>query len=241
MICYVDMAHPLLLADPAWRDGHLARRHATARLLGEIAGTSCLYRHYLEINRAFVRRQGIRAVILSGIPSHWRRYDWAEFAGIVGLLCNGETPMLGMCGGGQVLGHLLGAPVARLGRLQAGEADDSAYMPGWRKEWGFLPLDLVAPDPLFADLPAAPRVFLAHGRALKATPPGCTLLASRPTCRIQAFRLDGTPIYGVQFHPELYTGEHTDGRTILANFFALSGLGAVPPTPYSISQGGVVG
>lgn len=237
MISYVDMAHPLLLADPARRAGHLARRHATARRLGELAGAPCLYLHYRELDRAFVHHRGIRAVILSGIPSHWRRYDWAEFAGIAELLRDGDTPLLGMCGGGQVLGHLLGAPVARLGRLQAGEADESAYMPGWRKEWGFLPLDLVAPDPLFANLPAAPEVFLAHGRALKATPPGCTLLASRPTCRIQAFRLDGTPVYGVQFHPELHTDEHPDGRTILANFFALAELGATPPAPIARGVG----
>lgn len=224
MIGYIDMAHALWLADPARREAHLGRRLGVALRLEGIAGVPCLYRHYRAIDRAFVRRWGLRALVLSGIPSHWRRYDWAEFSGLAEVLRDRDVPILGMCGGGQVLGRLLGAPVARLGRLPEGEADEGAYMPGWRKEWGFLPLDLLAPDPLFAGLPAAPTVFLAHGRALKATPPGCTLLASRPTCRIQAFRLDGTAIYGVQFHPELYTDEHPDGRAILANFFTLAGL-----------------
>ena len=229
MICYVDMAHELLLTDPARREQHLGRRLNTALRLQELAGVPCLYQPYRALDRAFVRRWGLRALVLSGIPSHWRSYDWAQFAGLAELLHDRETPILGMCGGGQVIGRLLGAQVLRLGRTQPGEADDGGYMPGWRKELGFLPLDLLAPDPLFADLPAAPQVFLAHGRALKATPPGCTLLATRPTCRIQAFRLDDTPIYGVQFHPELYTDDYPDGRRILANFFALAGVrGAIP-------------
>lgn len=224
MICYVDMAHELLLADPSRREQHLGRRLNTALRLQDLAGVPCLYQGYRAIDRAFVRRWGIRALVLSGIASHWRSYDWTQFAGLAELLHDRETPIMGMCGGGQVLGQLLGAPVLRLGRTQPGEADNSGYMPGWRKEMGFLPLDLVAPDPLFADLPATPQVFLAHGRALKATPPGCTLLATRSTCRIQAFRLDATPIYGVQFHPELYTDDYPDGRQILTNFFALAGI-----------------
>jgi GMP synthase-like glutamine amidotransferase len=224
MICYVDMAHPDLLADPERRGPHLARRLDTALRLQEIAGVPCLYQGYRAIEPAFVRRWGLRALVLSGIPSHWRAYDWGEFGGLVEIIRAGDVPILGMCGGAQVIGKLLGAPVTRLGRLPPGEADAGEYMPGWRKEWGFLPVETVAPDPLFAGLGARPVMFLAHGRALKAIPPGCTLLATTPTCRIQTFRLDGTRVYGVQFHPELYTDEHPDGRRLLANFFALAGF-----------------
>jgi GMP synthase-like glutamine amidotransferase len=38
---------------------------------------------------------------------------------------------------------------------------------------------------------------------------------------VQAFRRDGALVYGVQFHPELFTDEHPDGRRLLANFFGL--------------------
>ena len=127
-----------------------------------------------------------------------------------------------MCGGALILGRLLGAPVARLGRLAPGEADPAAYMPGWRKEWGYLPVDVVAPDPLFAGLGPRPVLRQAHGRRLAAVPPGCALLASSPACRVQAFRRTGTLIYGVQFHPEAFTDAFPAGRRLLTNFFALA-------------------
>lgn len=224
MICFVDMAHPALLADPERRQMHLGHRLSIALRLQEIAGVPCLYQHYSAIDRAFVRRWQLRALVLSGIPSHWRAYDWDTFAPLDELLRDPEVPILGICGGSQVIGRLLGAPVTRLGRVQPGEADDQRYMPGWRKEIGFLPLDIEADDPLFVGLGPRPMMYLFHGRAVKAVPADCTLLASRLTCQVQAFRRDNAPIYAVQFHPELYTDEHPDGRRLLGNFFALAGL-----------------
>jgi GMP synthase-like glutamine amidotransferase len=224
MICYVDMAHPLTLADPARRQQHLGQRLDMALRLQEIARVPCLYQHYRGIDRGFVRRHGIRALVLSGIPAYWRQYDWGEFAGLAAILRAGETPVLGMCGGHLVIGHLLGALVTRLGRLRPDEDDSGTYMPGWRKEWGFLPIDLLAPDPLFDGLGDQPMMYLAHGRALKAPPQGYTLLGSSPLCPVQAMRRDGYPIYGVQFHPELFNEDHPAGRQLLANFFALAGI-----------------
>ncbi len=224
MIGFVDLAHPDFLADPARRQAHLGRRLDVALRLQEIAGTPCLYQHYSAIDRAFVRRWGLRALVLSGIPSHWRAYDWATFAPLAALIREPEVPILGVCGGSQVIGRLLGAPVTLMGRLQPGEADTGSYMTGWRKEIGFLPLDIETADPLFAGLGPHPELFLFHGRATKAVPQGCTLLASRPTCRVQAFRRDDAPIYAIQAHPELYDDAHPDGRQLLANFFALAGI-----------------
>lgn len=224
MICFVDMAHPALLADPERRQEHLGHRLNIALRLQRLAGVPCLYQHYPALDRAFVRRWGLRALVLSGIPSHWRAYDWETFAPLADLLRDPAVPILGVCGGSQVIGKLLGAPVTRLGRAQPGAADDAGYMPGWRKEMGFLPLDIAARDPLFAGLGPRPTMYLRHGRAVKAVPERCTLLASRPTCRVQAFRRDDAPVYGVQFHPELYTDEYPDGRRVLTNFFALADL-----------------
>ena len=226
MLCYVDMAHPLVLADPERGREHLGGRLQTALRLQEIAGRPCLYQHYSTVDRRFVAAYGIRALVLSGIGSHWRQYDWRGFAGLAEIARAGDVPILGICGGHLVLGHLLGAIVTRLGRT-AGVAEEGAagYMPGWRKEWGFLPVDVVAPDPLFADLGARPMMRFAHGRALRTPPPDCTLLATRPDCRVQAFRRAGTLVYGVQFHPELFSDEYPEGRGLLANFFGLA-LGA---------------
>ena len=228
MICFVDMAHPLVLADAERGRMHLGGRLETALRLQAIAGRPCLYQHYSTVDRRLVAECGIRALVLSGIGSHWRQYDWRGFGGLAELARAGDIPILGICGGHLVLGHLLGAIVARLGRASEPEETAPGYMPGWRKEWGFLPIEIVAPDPLFATLPPQPTMNFAHGRVLKTPPPGCTLLATRPECRVQAFRRDGTLVYGVQFHPERFTDEHLDGRQLLANFFGLV-YGEQPP------------
>ena len=222
MLCFVDMAHPLVLADPEHARDHLGKRLQTTLLLQEIAGQPCLYQHYTTVNRRLIAEHDIRALILSGIGSHWRQYDWRSFAPLAELARAGDLPILGICGGHLVLGSLLGALVTRIGRSVEPDASAPGYMPGWRKEWGFLPIDIVAPDPLFANLGPTPTMRYAHARALRTVPPGCTLLATRPECRVQAFRRDGTLVYGVQFHPELSTADHPAGRRLLANFLTLA-------------------
>ena len=54
-------------------------------------------------------------------------------------------------------------------------------------------------------------------------PPEFRLLASNDCCRLQAMGHLRRPLYGVQFHPELYTDYYPDGRQILRNFFAMAG------------------
>jgi GMP synthase (glutamine-hydrolysing) len=216
------MAHPLVLADPERARFHLGGRLETALRLQAIAGHPCLYQHFATVDRRLVAECGIRALVLSGIGSHWRQYDWRGFGGLADLARSGDVPILGICGGHLVLGHLLGAIVTRIGRASAPGAAAPDYMPGWRKEWGFLPVDVAAADPLFAGLGSQPTFRFAHGRALKTPPPGCSLLATRPDCRVQAFRRAGTLVYGVQFHPELFDDDHPAGRQLLANFFGLA-------------------
>jgi GMP synthase (glutamine-hydrolysing) len=221
MICFVDMAHPLVLADRERARLHLGGRLEMALRLQAIAGRPCLYQHFATVDRRLVADYGIRALVLSGIGSHWRQYDWRGFGGLAELARAGDLPILGICGGHLVLGHLLGGLVTRIGRTTEPDAAAPGYMPGWRKEWGFLPVEVVSDDPLFAGLGPQPTMRFAHGRALKAPPPGCTLLATRPECRVQAFRRVGTLVYGVQFHPELFSEEYPDGQRLLANFFGL--------------------
>jgi hypothetical protein len=197
MIGFVDLAHPDFLADPARRQGHLGHRLNVTLRLQEVAGTPCLYQHYSAIDRAFVRRWGLRALVLSGIPSHWRAYDWATFAPLAALIREPEVPILGVCGGSQVIGRLLGAPVTLMGRLQPGEIDTGTYMAGWRKEVGFLPLDTETTDPLFAGLGPHPSFYLDPGvptrrrpdlrhpgtsRALRRRAPGWAALAGKLLC-----------------------------------------------------------
>jgi GMP synthase (glutamine-hydrolysing) len=51
---------------------------------------------------------------------------------------------------------------------------------------------------------------------------GFKATASNETCPIQAMQHEEKPLFGVQFHPELFDQEHPDGRQVLENFLNLT-------------------
>jgi GMP synthase (glutamine-hydrolysing) len=51
-------------------------------------------------------------------------------------------------------------------------------------------------------MPDAFEAFVGHKEAVRRLPDHVTLLASSPSCPVQAFRV-GTNVYATQFHPEL--------------------------------------
>ncbi len=87
-----------------------------------------------------------------------------------------------------------------------------------------MPVRVVREDPLFEGLNREPVFFEAHYWELKEVPAGFENLASTDECRIQAIKLQDKPVYGTQFHPELYDNEHSDGRTLIANFLRVAGI-----------------
>ncbi len=57
-------------------------------------------------------------------------------------------------------------------------------------------------DPVFGSLPAEFTAFTAHKEGSGQVPPGATLLATNPMCRVQGYRV-GEGLWTTQFHPEL--------------------------------------
>jgi GMP synthase (glutamine-hydrolysing) len=108
----------------------------------------------------------------------------------------------------------------------AGRENDafSKYKPVCLKEYGFMPVHVYEPDPLFEGLGEDPVFWEAHYVEAKQLPKGFAAFASTAECRIQAIKREEKLVYGVQFHPECYDAEHTDGRDLLVNFFRLAGI-----------------
>jgi len=123
--------------------------------------------------------------------------------------CAGRLPILGVCLGHQAIGTGFGLPLVRAPRPVHGHARELRHAGGG----------------LFAGLPPRFAVARYHSLALdagRALEPGREI---RPGLRIDAVGDDGTPqalshealgLWGLQFHPESFLGEH--GDTLLAAF-----------------------
>lgn len=230
MICYVDLEHPELGPSMLTEGPEADRRKAdlvrgTVRF-ERLSGVPCLLLHFTRVDRALLRRLGVQAVVLSGHRTLIDDYPPAWLAPLLDLIREGDRPLLGLCGGHQLIGLAFGARSAPMGPLGPGEADPAPEIgPGMRKEWGPMPVRVLRADPLFAGLGDTVTVEQRHFWGLEAVPGGFRQLATSDGCPIQAIGHETRPLYGVQFHPERYTERHRDGQAILANFFRLAGPG----------------
>ena len=154
-------------------------------------------------------------IILSGQSHPWELYTPESLAGVYEVIRNTPRPILGVCGGHQQIALAFGAPVGLMGRLTPGEGYEGA-----KRERGFLPVETEGHG-LFDGLPHHVTVWHSHCDEVKELPPGFRRTAFNETCAIQAMQHESRPLFGVQFHPELFDATHPDGQTVVENFLAL--------------------
>jgi GMP synthase (glutamine-hydrolysing) len=229
MICYVDLEHsergPSMLSEGPHATQRKADLLTWKARFERLSGEPCHLLHFTQVDRRLFDRLGVRAVILSGHSTLIDDYDSRDLAPLVELIRETATPMLGLCGGHQLIALAFGMKSAPLGPLTSGERDPKPDLaPGMRKEWGPYRVEISGEDPLFAGLGDSVVVEQRHYWELQGVPVGFVSLASSEACAIQAIRHLHRPLYGVQFHPERYSERYPDGRTILTNFFRLAHL-----------------
>ena len=155
-------------------------------------------------------------IILSGQSQPWDQYSSESLSGVFEVIRNAKQPVLGVCGGHQQIALAYGAEVDLMERLHPGEGYEGA-----KRERGFSPVEADGQG-IFNGLPASVTVWHSHCDEVKSVPEGFHVTASNDTCAIQAMQHDQRPVFGVQFHPELFDEEHPEGRQILENFLATS-------------------
>lgn len=242
MICYLDIEHEQALSRPEDLAAHQAHNRDVQRRLEAISGEVCQVVNYRDLTLGWLEASGARALVISGNLTDWSEYDPVDLERLCDLIRAAPAPILGICGGCQLIGMTYGAPQGPIRPLIPGEEDpDAGYGGGYLKEWGFVPVWVVKSDPLFDGLGPEPVFLEAHYWEVRRVPPGFELLASTEVCRVQAIRQVDRPVYGVQFHPEAYIAPggpdhswlvdlvypqgydklHPAGRRLLRNFLSL--------------------
>jgi GMP synthase-like glutamine amidotransferase len=227
MLAYVDIEAKWNVEDPVKGPPHKKEAVQRSQNIGDAIGLPCQYVHYLDFSMDWMRENGVKAFFISGNTPDWAEYDWDTFKPLQAAFLSGNYPVLGFCGGHQLLGMTFGAPAEAMSELQPGEVDLMPdYHPGMRKEKGWLPLQVRVPGhPLFRGFPeTGPVVMESHYWEVKELPERFDLLASTDFCRIQVIQHCDIPVYGIQGHPEAYTAQYPDGKRFIRNFALATGL-----------------
>jgi len=166
-----------------------------ARRIRECQVYSKLY-HY-TVTAEELRKDNVVGIILSGGPSS----VFAKTAPIPDkALFDMGVPILGICYGIQLMGHLLGGKVSKSDH----------------REYGNGTLTIQKPGRLFAKLPKKLKVWNSHGDRLIALPPGFTAIGTTDNSEYAVIEDAKRGFYGIQFHPEVFHSER--GTEVIRNF-----------------------
>jgi GMP synthase (glutamine-hydrolysing) len=199
------------------------------------------------------KKFGPDAIVLSGTLRDFDFYRLAIIADFGEFIRSTKIPVLGICGGHQLVGLSFGAKVITLDRLEQHQQRENRP-----SEYQYRFVRITDPqDPIFRGIDNAGsglwqdynkqarilRVWQNHGLQLDQVPAGFKLLATSYLCRNQMMvnREGGQLIYAVQFHLEKsfedwnktrtrweHQNESRDGRILFENFIELALAHAKP-------------
>ena len=140
----------------------------------------------------------IKGVILSGSPCSVKD---AKAPDIDLGSYRKKVPVLGVCYGAQLLAHKHGGTV----------------LPSSIREYGRAKITKMdRHNDLLKEITLDSQVWMSHGDTISQLPANFKVIASTPTVEIAAYKVDGEPTYGIQFHPEVT--HSVEGKSILRNF-----------------------
>ncbi|WP_028049555.1 aminodeoxychorismate synthase component I [Cellulomonas sp. URHD0024] len=121
------------------------------------------------------------------------------------LLTDTDLPVLGICLGHQLVGHLAGAAVVPANPPMHGQVSRVRH----------------DGDELFADVPEEFDAVRYHSLMIDHVTHPLEVVARADDGTVMAVRHRERPVWGVQFHPESVLSEH--GHTLIRNFLRLAG------------------
>lgn len=170
----------------------------TTQLIGRRIRELNMYCEIVPYNKFPADDKEVIGVVLSGSP--FSVYDEKAFKTDLNKLI-GRIPVLGICYGAQFIAYSHGgkvepAPTREYGRARLENVDSS--------------------NPLMHDIKDGEQIWMSHGDTITEVPSDFKIIASTEKVRCAAYQMADKPVWGVQFHPEVYHSEC--GTRILKNF-----------------------
>ncbi len=170
------------------------------QLIARAVREANVYCEIIPYLKPFTIDASLKGIILSGSPFSVNDQN-APLAEVP--VFAQDVPVLGICYGAQLTAKLYG-----------GQVDKSN-----KREYGRARLHIQHPDALLKEVTDGSQVWMSHSDSISQLPVNFEVLATTESIPIAAFKLkthDTRPVYGLQFHPEVY--HSTQGKQILKNF-----------------------
>ncbi|MEI8098251.1 MAG: glutamine-hydrolyzing GMP synthase [Sediminibacterium sp.] len=189
------------------------------QLIARAVREANVYCEIIPYHKAFEFEEGLKGIILSGSPFSVNEPNAPNVA--IDEFVQ-KLPVLGICYGAQLTAKEFG-----------GRVDKSN-----KREYGRAKMQIQQADTLLSGLSENSQVWMSHSDSIVALPENFAVLATTESIPIAAFKKTSTdthPLYGLQFHPEVY--HSTEGKTIIKNFLTnICGCSADWTSAHFISQ-----
>ncbi|HMX79592.1 MAG TPA: glutamine-hydrolyzing GMP synthase [Ferruginibacter sp.] len=170
------------------------------QLIARTVREAKVYCEIIPYNKPIHYGPELKGIILGGSPFSVNE----ENAPVVDVKeMTRQVPVLGICYGAQLTAKLYG------GRVEKSD----------KREYGRAIFSKLKEDVLLQHVSESSQVWMSHSDTIKVLPEGCEILGTTESIPVAAFRHNnnGThPLYGLQFHPEVY--HSAEGKIILKNF-----------------------
>ncbi|MBS1496283.1 MAG: glutamine-hydrolyzing GMP synthase [Bacteroidetes bacterium] len=170
------------------------------QLIARVVREANVYCEIIPFQKEIPYDAKLKAVILSGSPFSVNE-EGAPMVDIKAIA--DKVPVLGVCYGAQLTAKIF-----------AGIVDKSH-----KREYGRANFTITKKDEIFENVQSTSQVWMSHSDTVKKLPDGFELLGTTESIPVAAFKGAGIaahPIYGLQFHPEVY--HSAEGKKIILNF-----------------------
>jgi len=179
------------------------------------AGLEILTEPFTAVSLKRIKSLKPSHIILSGQSHPWDQYSAQSLAGVFEVIKKADQPILGVCGGHQQMALAFGSPVDLMARLEPGQGYEGA-----KRERGYFPVETDG-NGIFKNLPRTITVWHSHFDEVKKLHKDFEATAWNENSPIQAMQHRRRPLFGVQFHPELFDDTHPEGRRVIENFLSI--------------------